>query len=158
EGIYVRMTAKAASRDQANELLDAEDTELRAVLGDLVFAVDDGTMESTVLGLCEARGWSLGVAESLTAGLVGARLANVAGASATFRGSIAAYATDAKRDLLGVTAERVVSEDAAKQMAVGATRALHADVGIALTGVAGPAEQEGQPVGTVWCGFVIPGH
>jgi nicotinamide-nucleotide amidase len=51
-----------------------------------------------------------------------------------------------------------VSEEAAKQMAVGATRALRADVGIALTGVAGPAEQEGQPVGTVWYAFVIPGH
>ena len=78
-------------------LLDAEDVELRKVLGDLVFAVDDDTMESEVLRLCEERGWSLGVAESLTGGFIGARITNVPGASRTFRGSIASYATDVKR-------------------------------------------------------------
>ncbi|MDQ1431271.1 MAG: nicotinamide-nucleotide amidase, partial [Actinomycetota bacterium] len=62
EGIYVRMTAKAPTEEKARALLDAEDVELRKVLGDLVFAVDDETMESEVLRLCEERGWSLGVA------------------------------------------------------------------------------------------------
>ncbi|HEX9504398.1 MAG TPA: competence/damage-inducible protein A [Acidimicrobiia bacterium] len=158
EGIYVRMTAKAASEADARVLLDAEDRELRAVLGELVFAVDDETMESEVLRLCEARGWSLGVAESLTGGFIGARLANVPGASRTFRGSIASYATEVKRSVLGVAAERVVSEDAVKQMALGVQRVLGADVAIAVTGVAGPDEMEGQPVGTVWYGIAIPGH
>jgi nicotinamide-nucleotide amidase len=158
EGIYVRMTAKAATEGEAAALLDAEDVELRSVLGDLVFAVDDETMESEVLRLCSARGWTLGVGESLTGGLVGARLANVAGASGVFRGAVASYATDVKRSILGVTAEQVVTEEAAKQMAVGAQRALGADVGISVTGVAGPDEMEGQPVGTVWYGLAIPGH
>jgi nicotinamide-nucleotide amidase len=158
EGIYVRMTAKAATEDEARALLDAEDRELRSVLGELVFAVDDDTMESAVLDLCEARGWTIGVAESLTGGFIGARLANVPGASRVFRGSIASYATDVKRDVLGVTAEQVVTEDAAKQMAEGAQRVLGADVGIAVTGVAGPDEMEGQPVGTVWYAIAIPGH
>jgi nicotinamide-nucleotide amidase len=158
EGIYVRMTAKAATEAEAMALLDAEDAELRTVLGDLVFAVDDDTMESEVLRLCEERGWSLGVAESLTGGFVGARIANVPGASRTFRGSIASYATEVKRTVLGVTAPEVVSEAAAKQMAVGACAALGADVGISVTGVAGPAEMEDQPVGTVWYGLAIPGH
>jgi competence/damage-inducible protein CinA-like protein len=158
EGIYVRMTAKAPTEDDARALLDAEDVELRKVLGDLVFAVDDETMESEVLRLCEERGWSLGVAESLTGGFIGARIANVAGASRTFRGSIASYATEVKRDVLGVTADGVVSEDAVKQMAEGAQRVLKADVVISITGVAGPDEMEGQPVGTVWYGFAIPGH
>ena len=76
------MTAKAPTEDEARALLDAEDRELRKVLGDLVFAVDDETMESTVLSLCEARGWTLGVAESLTGGFIGGRIANVPGASA----------------------------------------------------------------------------
>ena len=62
-----------------------------------VFAVDDDTMESEVLRLCEARGWSLGVAESLTGGFIGARIANVPGASRTFKGSLASYATEVKR-------------------------------------------------------------
>jgi nicotinamide-nucleotide amidase len=158
EGIYVRMTAKAPTEAEAMALLDAEDVELRKVLGELVFAVDDETMESEVLRLCEERGWSLGVAESLTGGFIGARIANVAGASRTFRGSIASYATEVKRDVLGVTAEGVVSEEAVKQMAEGAQRVLKADVAISITGVAGPDEMEGQPVGTVWYGIAIPGH
>jgi competence/damage-inducible protein CinA-like protein len=158
EGIYVRMTAKAPTEAEARALLDAEDRELRAVLGELVFAVDDETMESSVLSQCEARGWTIGVAESLTGGFVGARLANVPGASRVFRGSIASYATDVKRDVLGVTAEQVVTEEAAKQMAEGAQRVLNADVGISITGVAGPDEMEGQPVGTVWYAIAIPGH
>jgi nicotinamide-nucleotide amidase len=158
EGIYVRMTAKAPTEEEARELLDAEDVALRKVLGELVFAVDDDTMESEVLRLCEERGWTLGVAESLTGGFIGARLTNVPGASRTYRGAIASYATDVKRSVLGVTAELVVSEDAVKQMAVGAQRVLGADVGIAVTGVAGPHEQDGQPVGTVWYGVALPGH
>jgi nicotinamide-nucleotide amidase len=158
EGLYVRMTAKARTEEEAITLLDAEDVELRKVLGNLVFAVDDDTMESEVLRLCEERGWSLGVAESLTGGFIGARLTNVPGASRTYRGSIASYATDVKRSLLGVTADLVVSEDAVKQMAEGAQRVLGADVGIAVTGVAGPDEQDGQPVGTVWYGIAVPGH
>src|SRR4051812_3338002 len=156
EGIYVRMTAKAQTEAEAMALLDTEDVELRKVLGELVFAVDDDTMESEVLRLCEERGWSLGVAESLTGGFVGARIANVPGASRTFRGSIASYATEVKRSVLGVTAEKVVSEDAVKQMAEGAQRALGADVAVAITGVAGPDEMEGQPVGTVWYGIAGP--
>jgi nicotinamide-nucleotide amidase len=158
EGIYVRMTAKAPTEVEARTLLDAEDRELRSVLGELVFAVDDETMESEVQRLCEARGWTLGVAESLTGGFIGARLANVPGASRVFRGSIASYATEVKHDVLGVTAERVVTEEAAKQMAEGAQRVLGADVGISATGVAGPDEMEGQPVGTVWYAIAIPGR
>jgi nicotinamide-nucleotide amidase len=158
EGLYVRMTAKAPTEEDAMTLLDAEEVELRKVLGGLVFAVDDDTMESEVLRLCEEHGWTLGVAESLTGGSIGARLTNVPGASRTYRGAIASYATEVKRSVLGVTAELVVSEDAVKQMAVGAQRVLGADVGIAVTGVAGPDEQDGQPVGTVWYGIAIPGH
>jgi nicotinamide-nucleotide amidase len=158
EGLYVRLTAKAATEAEARALIDAEEAELRPVIGELVFAVDDETMESVVLDACAARGWSLGVAESLTGGLVGARLANVPGASHTFRGSIASYATQVKRTLLGVTAESVVSQEAAVEMADGALEALGCEVALSLTGVAGPDEQDGQPVGTVWFGLALPGH
>jgi nicotinamide-nucleotide amidase len=156
EGIVVRLTAKAPTATEAHALIEPEEEALRAVLGDLVFAVDDETMEHAVLTRLEARGWTLGVAESLTGGLIGARLASVPGASRTFRGSIASYATDVKRDMLGVSAERVVSGECAEQMAEGARRALGADVGIAVTGVAGPDEQDGQPVGTVWFALALP--
>jgi nicotinamide-nucleotide amidase len=156
EGLYVRMTAKAATDAEAHQLIDREDRELRAILGDLVFAVDDETMEHAVLTRLTARGWTLGVAESLTGGLVGARIADVPGAGSTFRGSIASYATDVKRNLLDVTADHVVSRECAEQMADGARRALGADVGISATGVAGPTEQDDQPVGTVWFGLALP--
>jgi len=157
EGLVVRITAKAPTRDEAEALLTTEEKELRGALGELVFAVDDDTMESEVLRLLLERRWMLGVAESLTGGLVGARLADPPGASHAFRGTIASYQTEVKRDLLGVMAEQVVSEEAAVEMAEAAQRVLGADVGIAITGVAGPAEQDGQPVGTVWFGIAIPG-
>ena len=80
------------------------------------------------------------------------------GASENFRGSIACYATDVKRSVLGVTAEQVVSKEAAIQMAEAAQRVLGADVGLAITGVAGPTTQEGQPVGTVWIAIAVPGR
>ncbi len=157
EGIVVRVTAKAPSEQEARALIEPEEAALRAILGDLVFAVDDETMEHAVLSRLEQRGWTLGVAESLTGGLIGARIASVPGASRVFQGSIASYATDVKRSVLGVTADKVVSRESAEQMAEGAQRVLGADVGIAATGVAGPDEQEGQPVGTVWFALALPG-
>jgi nicotinamide-nucleotide amidase len=157
EGLVVRVTGKAATEAEARALVELEEKELRLILGDLVFGVDDETMEYAVLERLRGRGWSLGVAESLTGGLIGARIVNVEGASDTFRGTIASYATDVKRSLLGVTAASVVSEAAAKEMAEAAQRVLGADVGIAATGVAGPTEQDGVAVGTVFFGLAMPG-
>jgi nicotinamide-nucleotide amidase len=157
EGLYVRITAKAERESEALKLIEAEETELRAVLGDLIFGVDDETMESVVLGLLRERGWTLAVAESVTGGLVGARLVDAPGASDTFRGGVVTYASDVKRSLLGVTADKVVSGECAMQMAEGVRRVMGADVGLGVTGVAGPTEQDGEPVGTVWFGVALPG-
>jgi len=156
EGLVVRITAKAPTEAEARALIETEEVELRAILGPLVFGVDDETIEHAALAALAAHGLTLGVAESLTAGLIGSRIGAVPGASATFRGSIVSYATDIKRSLLGVTAEHVVSEECAREMAVGAQRVLGADVGISATGVAGPEQQDGQPVGTVCFAIVLP--
>jgi nicotinamide-nucleotide amidase len=153
EGIKVRLTAKAATRDDARELLAGWESEISGLLGPLVFGFDDDTMESVVLDLLRQRGLSLGLAESVTGGLVAARLTSVAGASDVFRGSIVSYASEVKFDVLGVPEGPVVTPEAAAAMAVGAQRVLGADVGLALTGVAGPAEQDGQPVGTLHVGL-----
>lgn len=153
EGLKVRLTAKAPDAAAAHELLAAEEDELRALLGSIVFGVDDDTMESVVAGALAARGLTLGLAESLTGGLLASRLTGVAGVSEVFRGSVVSYASEVKFDLLGVPEGPVVSAEAAEAMAVGARRVLGADVGLALTGVAGPAEQDGQPVGTVFVGL-----
>jgi len=152
EGLKVRLTAKAPTREAAEALLDKWDAEVRLVVGEHVFAVDDETMESAVLALMRARGLTLGLAESVTGGLVAGRLTAVPGASDVLRGCIVSYASDVKFDLLDVPEGPVVSESAAAAMASGARRVLGADVGLALTGVAGPAEQDGMPVGTLCVG------
>ena len=149
EGLKVRLTAKAATPDAAESLLDKWDAEVRMVVGEHVFGVDDETMESAVLDVLRAQGLSLGVAESVTGGLVAGRLTAVPGASEVLRGAIVSYASEVKFDLLDVPEGPVVSEAAAAAMAGGARRVLGADVGLALTGVAGPAEQDGMPVGTL---------
>jgi nicotinamide-nucleotide amidase len=150
EGIKLRLTAKGVDEAAAAALVAEEEREIRSVLGDLVFGVDDETIEASVLKLLRARGLTLGLAESLTGGMMGSRVADVPGASDVFRGSIVSYASDVKFDVLGVPAGPVVSLDAAAAMAAGARRVLGADVGIGVTGVAGPDEQEGHPVGTVF--------
>ena len=155
EGIGVRVTARAATEEEARGLVEEEERALREILGDLVFAVDDETMESVVLELLRERGLTLAVAESLTGGLVGSRICNVPGASDVFRGAVVSYATEVKRDILGVTAERVVSEECAREMAEGVRKALGADVGLSTTGVAGPDSIEGQPPGLVYFGMQI---
>lgn len=155
-GLKVRLTAKAASLDDCNAVLDPWDARLRAELGELVFGADDESIESVVLDLLRSKGWSLGLAESVTGGLVGARITGISGASSVFRGSIVSYATEVKRSVLGVSEGPVVSESAALEMAHGACRVLGADVGLALTGVAGPELQDGMPAGTLWIGLVWP--
>lgn len=158
EGIKVRLTAKAADHAGAATLIDRWDREVRASVGDIVFGVDDDTMESVVLQTLRDRGLTLGLAESVTGGLVAGRLTAVPGASDVFRGSIVSYASEVKFDLLGVPVGPVVSEAAVAAMATGARRALGADVGLALTGVAGPSEQDGMPVGTLCVGIALGDH
>ncbi|MDP1794839.1 MAG: competence/damage-inducible protein A [Acidimicrobiales bacterium] len=158
EGIKVRITAKAPSEAEAAAAIAAEEAEVRALIGDIVFGVDAETMEHAVGGMLMARGLTLGLAESLTGGLVGSRCAAVPGASRWFRGAVVSYASDVKYSLLSVPEGPVVSADAAKAMALGAVKALGADVGLAVTGVAGPDEQEGHPVGTVFYGVCVNGE
>ena len=127
------------------------------MLGDLVFGVDDETMEHAVGALLLERGLTLGLAESVTGGLVAARLVSVPGASAWFRGSVVAYASEVKFDVLGVPEGPVVSEEAAAALAAGARQVLGADVGLGVTGVAGPDTQDGQAVGTVFLASDVHG-
>lgn len=155
EGLKVRITAKADTEAAAMAAIEREEANVRALLDDLVFGIDDDTMESVVLELLRERGLSLAVAESLTGGLIGARLASVPGASDVFRGGVVAYQSDVKFGVLGVPEGPVVSEAAAGAMASGVRSLLGADVAVSATGVAGPAEQEGRSVGTVCLGVAL---
>jgi nicotinamide-nucleotide amidase len=158
EGLKLRLTAKASSADEADEVLAREVVVLQGMLGDLIFSADDQSMEAVVLDLCRSRGLTLGTAESLTGGLIASRLTAVPGARDVFRGGVVSYAGEVKRDVLGVPAGPVISEEAACAMAEGACRVLGADVSVAVTGVAGPGSQEGQPVGTVWMATCVGGE
>jgi nicotinamide-nucleotide amidase len=153
--VKVRLTAKARTREEAGRLLAPVVDEVRARLGDVVFTEEDESLEEAVLRLLRASERTIACAESLTGGGVGARLARPAGASASFRGSVVAYASDVKRDLLGVSQETIdgpgiVSEDCASEMASGARKLFDADIAIAFTGAAGPEPHDGAEPGTVW--------
>ncbi|MDF0531454.1 CinA family protein [Tsukamurella sp. 8F] len=108
------------------------------------------------------RGQTVATAESLTAGLLAATIADVPGASTALRGGLITYATDLKASLAGVPEELLarcgpVHPDTALALAEGARSRCGADWGVSLTGVAGPAEQDGVAVGTVYCGVAGPG-
>ena len=158
EGLKIRITAKAGDVEAAEALIAGEEAEVRAIVGDAIFGADAQTMESVALDLLRERGLSLAVAESLTGGLIGARLTAVPGASDVFRGAMVSYASEVKFDLLGVPRGPVISNEAARAMALGVRERLGADVGVATTGVAGPAEQEGHPPGTVFLGLAYGDH
>ena len=155
EGLKVRITAKAPDAARAEELLAVEESEVRSRLGRWIFGADEQTMESVVLEALRARGLTLAVAESVTGGWVAQRLTEVPGASDVLRGGVVAYSSAVKQRLLGVPAGPVITEATAAAMADGVRKALGADVGIATTGVAGPEEAEGRPVGTVCLGIAI---
>ncbi|HEX6208141.1 MAG TPA: competence/damage-inducible protein A [Actinomycetota bacterium] len=153
--VRVRLTAKAASRTQALELIAPVEEEVRRRLGRAVYGSDDDLLEAVIGRMLQDRGWRVACAESLTGGALGARLTDVPGASLWFAGSAVSYTNEAKRDVLGVPQEVLdgpgaVSEECARAMAEGARRLYGTEVGVALTGVAGPNEQEGVAPGTVW--------
>ena len=159
EGIKVRVTARGDDAQHARTLLENEERQVRLLvndrLGDIIFGVDDESMEDAIATRLLQRGLTLGVAESVTGGLIASRLVNIAGASRWFRGGVVSYASEVKFDLLGVPRGPVVSGDAARAMAVGVRRVLGSDIGLSVTGVAGPEEQDGQPAGTVVVGIAI---
>jgi nicotinamide-nucleotide amidase len=158
--IKVRVTAKADGEADADALIAPVEAAVRDRLGSSVFGVDDETIYLVVQQLLENKGWTIATAESATGGLVSAALTQTPGASKVVVGGIAAYSADAKIDLLGVPAELlasegVVSESTALAMAEGARARFGADVGVAITGEAGPDPAE-QPVGTMVIAVVTP--
>ncbi|MEQ8840383.1 MAG: competence/damage-inducible protein A [Acidimicrobiales bacterium] len=157
EGLKVRITAKAPTEPEVIAILDEEEQRVREIIGDIVFGLDDDTMESVVMELLRARGQTLALAESLTGGLIASRLTGHAGFSDVFRGAVVPYHRDLKQSILGTPDVPAVSEEMVTAMAEGVCRALGADVGIAVSGVAGPEPHEGVDPGVVWIGVHLNG-
>jgi nicotinamide-nucleotide amidase len=149
--IHVDLLADPGAERRADGLA----TRLRDPLERYLFSEDERPVEEIVLELCRARGWTLAAAESCTGGLVAARLTSVPGASDVFRGGVVAYANEAKVEQLGVPVGTIeqhgsVSAETARAMAEGARERLHADLAVAVTGVAGPGGGTPEkPVGRV---------
>jgi competence/damage-inducible protein CinA-like protein len=155
--VRIRLTAVGATRDEALDEIAPAEAAIWAELGDLIYGMDDETLEAKIGRLLVGAKRTLGCAESLTGGLVGGRVTTVAGASDYYVGGVVTYAADAKVAVLGVDQDLLaehgpVSEAVAGAMAEGVRRLLGASVGLATTGVAGPTEQGGQPVGTLCLG------
>jgi nicotinamide-nucleotide amidase len=156
EGLKVRITAKADDDAAAEAVLAAEEAIIWPILGQFVFGHDDETMESVVLDLLRSRGETLAVAESVTGGLITARLTDIPDASDVLKGGVVSYASQVKYDLLGLPQDSdVYTLDAAKAMADGVRSALEADVGLGVTGVGGPDPVNGLPPGTVFLGWAF---
>ncbi len=157
DGVQLRMAAKAATREEAQRLIDPVEAEIRRLLGDIVWGADDQTMEWVVGDLLSRNGLTLATMESCTGGLLANTITNVPGSSAYFRGGLIAYATDMKIqwgvDPEIVAEHGVVSAECACAMARAARERLSADVGVGITGVAGPDPQEDKPPGTVHIGI-----
>lgn len=158
--IKLRLTARAATPEAADELIAPLDGEIRKRLGRLVFSEGSETIERIVLAACAARGWTLATAESATGGMIAAALTSIPGSSAVVRGGVVAYTEDAKTGVLGIDPDVVarsglVSEETALAMAEAARRVLGADVAVAVTGSAGPEALE-QPPGTMVLAVATP--
>lgn len=151
----LRVTAHAANRADALALCAPVVDEICRRLGVNVYGVDVGSLQKAVVALLLDKQMKIATAESCTAGLLSGRLTEVAGVSAVFECGVAAYSKEIKHNILGVPNELLeqygaVSPKVASAMAVGARRVGNADLGVGITGVAGPDTSEGKPVGTVY--------
>jgi nicotinamide-nucleotide amidase len=154
--IKVRLSAKADTAEEAATMLEPLDREVRDRLGDSVFGVDDETIQVVLFRLLEERGWRIGVAESVTGGLLSAALTEVPGSSKYFVGGVVPYDARLKQSLLGVAdIKTVVNEATASAMASGVREMLGVEVGVAITGEAGPETLE-RPPGTIVVGISTP--
>jgi nicotinamide-nucleotide amidase len=161
--VKVRITAKAAGRAEAEEMIRPVAEEVARRLGSNVFTTSDEELEQVVGRLLKARRLSVAAAESLSGGSLAVRLSSAPGSSAFFKGSAVCYTVESKRDVLGVSKETlegpgVVSEECAREMAEGARKIFAADLAVSLTGVAGPEPHDHKPVGTVCVGLAADGR
>ena len=151
-----RATAKAATREAAEDLLRPLVEQVKGILGDVVYGVDVDSLEAVVSALLRERGLTLSAAESCTGGLIAKRMTDLPGASKVFRGGVVSYTNGVKAGVLGVPDALLeqygaVSEPVARAMAEGCRRACGSDLAVSVTGVAGPDKDDwGNEVGTVY--------
>lgn len=153
---FARVTAKADTPEQAEQMLAPVVSQIVDTLGEYVYGVDVDSLEQVVGQLMVEKGMTLSVAESCTGGLLSKRITDLPGASAYYKGGICSYANEIKMNILGVSKQTLetlgaVSPEVAEQMAAGVARCMNTDVGVGITGIAGPdGGSEQKPVGLVY--------
>jgi nicotinamide-nucleotide amidase len=163
DGVDLRVTVRNLPPDIADARLEEAAARLRSVLGGAIYGEGDTDLASVVLDLCRARGFTIGMAESCTGGMLGERLTAIPGSSDVVRGGVVAYSNDVKRTLLHVDAglleaHGAVSEPVVRAMATGVRKLLGVDAALAITGIAGPGGGSAEkPVGTVWLALDLGG-
>jgi len=154
--VMLRLTAKAQSRKRAEEMMNPVLQEVRETLGDIIYGIDTDSLENTVTGLLKKNSLTLATAESCTGGLLSKRLTDIPGVSEVYLGGVIAYTEAAKSEFLGVATDLindkgVVSSEVALAMADGVRSRLGSDIGIGITGIAGPgSDGSNLPPGTVY--------
>lgn len=160
--VHLRLTTKATDTESGLAKLAPLEAAVRERLGQLVYGVDDETLEQAVVALLRTKQAKVSTAESCTGGWLGQRLTSVAGSSDVYVGGVVSYANDVKRNLLGVSQATLdsvgaVSEECARKMAEGCQRLLGSDFAVSITGIAGPGGgTEEKPVGLVFIGLATP--
>jgi nicotinamide-nucleotide amidase len=163
-GIDLRLTTRGMAEAEAQALLDAAASELRPIIGDHLYGEEDADLAAVVLDRARLRGFRMGVAESCTGGMLGARVTAIPGSSDVFIGGIIAYDDDVKINVLGVDPATIrehgaVSEATAREMSAGVGRLLGAQIAVAITGIAGPGGgTPDKPVGLVWISASVGGR
>lgn len=158
KGVTLRLTAKATSLEEAYALIAPVEADIRAIIGEFVFGIDDETLFSKTVDLLQTKKLTIAAAESLTGGQFMSQLTSITGASAVFGGGMVVYSLEQKAQQLDLDRQAleeqgVVSQYCAEQMAEAVRKKFGTDIGVSLTGAAGPDSHDGQPAGTVWIGI-----
>lgn len=160
--VQIRLSTKASSADAAAAALDKTEADIRARVGQYVYGTDGDTLEGVIGTLCRQRGWRIAVAESCTGGLLAKRLTDVAGSSEYFTCGVVTYSNESKTALVGVSADVLaahgaVSDETAAAMADGVRQLAGTELGVGITGIAGPGGGSAdKPVGTVHIAVASP--
>ncbi|MED3624191.1 competence/damage-inducible protein A [Neobacillus thermocopriae] len=161
--VTLRLTAKHRDEMKAQAMLDEVEAKIRQRVGQYIYGYENTTLFVELANVLKERKWTITSAESLTGGLFQQEITSISGASSIFNGGIVCYSNEIKQDLVQVKQETLetygsVSEECARELAENVMKIFGTDIGISFTGVAGPDELEGKPVGTIFIGIALKGR
>ncbi|MCF6093152.1 competence/damage-inducible protein A [Microaerobacter geothermalis] len=156
--VTIRITAKASNEIKAFEMINRIEDEIRLIAGEFIYGVNNETLHQVAIERLSQKKLTLSLAESCTGGLLGHLVTSVPGASSVFLGGIQSYSDQSKVSILGLSPSVLklhgaVSEESAKEMAENTRSIFNSDIGISITGIAGPAPVEGKEVGLIYIGI-----